>query len=130
MSENLKKFLDLIENDKELEAKAIACNEAGPDGAIAATIALAKEYGIELTEADFEAKAETASGELDDDELDAVAGGRGSCACPALGHGVVYNDNTNKKYSCYCALYGHGGTGHNAPCKCPLVGGGNDDNLY
>ena len=31
MSENLKKFLDLIASNKELEAKALACNELGKE---------------------------------------------------------------------------------------------------
>ena len=49
MSENLKKFLDLIGSDKELEAKALACNELGEEKGRLALIELAKECGIELT---------------------------------------------------------------------------------
>ena len=62
MSENLKKFLDMIANDKELEAKALACNELGEEKGKLAMLELAKEE-------------KPASRELDDDELDAVAGG-------------------------------------------------------
>ena len=51
MSENLKKFSDMIANDKELEAKALACNELGEEKGRLALIELAKECGIELTEA-------------------------------------------------------------------------------
>ena len=75
MSENLKKFLDLIASNKELEAKALACNELGKEKGKEAMLALAKECGIELTLADLEEKEEPASCELDDDELDAVVGG-------------------------------------------------------
>ena len=62
MSENLKKFPDMIANDKELEAKALACNELGEEKGKLAMLELAKEE-------------KPASRELDDDELDAVAGG-------------------------------------------------------
>ena len=62
MSENLKKFLDMIAYDKELEAKALACNELGKEKGKLAMLELAKEE-------------KPASRELDDDELDAVAGG-------------------------------------------------------
>ena len=53
MSENLKKFLDLLGSDKELEAKALACNELGEEKGREAMLALAKECGIELTAADL-----------------------------------------------------------------------------
>ena len=72
MSENLKKFLELVASNKELEAKALACNELGEEKGKIALIELAKENGIELTLADLEKKEEAVSGELDDDELDAV----------------------------------------------------------
>ena len=49
MSENLKKFLELVSADKDLDAKALACNELGEEEGKLALIALAKENGIELT---------------------------------------------------------------------------------
>ena len=58
MSENLKKFLDLLGSDKELEAKALACNELGEEKGREAMLALAKECGIELTAADLEKQEE------------------------------------------------------------------------
>ena len=51
MSENLKKFLALIANNKELEAKALACNELGEEKCKLAFLKLAKENGINLIEA-------------------------------------------------------------------------------
>lgn len=90
MSENLKKFLDMIANDKELEAKALACNELGEEKGKLAMLELAKEYGVELTLADLEKEA-PASAELDDNELDAVAGGVNALAvssCTMLGVGM------------------------------------------
>ena len=50
MSENLKKFLDLIGSDKELEAKALACNELDEEKGREAMLALAKECGIAESE--------------------------------------------------------------------------------
>ena len=48
MSENLKKFLELVSSNKELEAKALACNELGEEKGRLAFIELAKENGIVL----------------------------------------------------------------------------------
>ena len=118
MSENLKKFLDLIANDKELEAKALACKEKGKE----ALLALAKEYGIELTEADFENKP--VSGELDDDELDAVAGGLAYCNCGAAGAGGASNPT-----SCLLGTSNLGvttGTQGASTCTGLGIGGGMD----
>ncbi len=64
MTDNMKKFLELISGNEELTAKL---NGASKEE----TIAIAKENGIELTDADFEA----ASGEIADDDLGAVSGG-------------------------------------------------------
>ena len=123
MSENLKKFLDLIASNKELEAKALACNELGEEKGAEAMIALAKEFGIVLTASDLEKKEETASGELDDDELDAVAGG-GGCGCFAGGGGGGIDSNDGKKYGCACVVYGQGGDGRGKDSNCLCVGGG------
>ena len=46
MSENLKKFLELIASNKELEKKALACNDLGEEKGKLAMIELAKENGI------------------------------------------------------------------------------------
>ena len=127
MSENLKKFLDLLANDKELEAKALACNELGEEKGREALIALAKEKGIELTAADFEKKP--VSNELDDDELDAVAGGRGACTCGIAGVGGGRDVNDGNSFHCFCGAYGQGGDGRvkDCNCACIVLGDGWDD---
>ena len=135
MSENLKKFLDLLGSDKELEAKALACNELGEEKGRLALIELAKECGIELTAADLEKQAEPASRELDDDELDAVAGGAatgdesGFCYCPLAGDGGGEDSNDGNVFGCACVIYGQGGDGRasDVNCLCIAVGAGADD---
>ena len=129
MSENLKKFLELISSNKELEAKALACNELGEEKGKAALIALAKECGIELTAADLEKKEEPASGELSDDELDAVAGGfdHNTCFCVAGGGGGGKDSKDGKTYGCACVLYGQGGDGRANDYNCTCVGCGSGD---
>ena len=126
MSENLKKFLELIASNKELEKKALATNELGEEKGKAAMLALAKENGIELTLADLEKKEE--SGELSDDELDAVAGG-GFCTCAVAGGGGGVDANDGKKYGCACTSYGQGGDGrkNDFNCACIVFGEGQDD---
>lgn len=92
MTENMQKFLTAVTQNDEMYGKI---NGAAKDE----LIAMAKALGIELTEADFEQK----TAELNDDELDTVAGG----------------------YECYCEL-GGGGTGgqYEKTCACVLGGGG------
>ena len=131
MSENLKKFLDLLGSDKELEAKALACNELGEEKGKEAMLALAKECGIELTAADLEKQAEPASRELDDDELDAVAGGDGFCYCTAGGGGGGTDDNDGKVFGCGCVAYGQGGDGSASDCNCLcMIVGQGETNQY
>ena len=131
MSENLKKFLDLLGSDKELEAKALACNELGEEKGREAMLALAKECGIELTAADLEKQEEPASRELDDDELDAVAGGAMACLCGAGGGGTGIDDNDGKVIGCACVAYGQGGDGRASDCNClcMIVGVGETNQL-
>ena len=130
MSENLKKFLELLAGDSELEKKALACNEMGEEKGKEAMIALAKECGIALTAADFEKKEEPASRELSDDELDAVAGGfdNNTCFCIAGGGGGGVDSKDGKKYGCACVLYGQGGDGSIKDFNCTCVGCGSGDN--
>ncbi len=126
MSENLKKFLDLIASNKELEAKVLACNEMDEEKGKQTLIDLAKENGIEITLADFEKKA--AAAELDDDELDAVAGG-GGCGCGYGGGGGGVDAVDGNVYGCACVIYGQGGDGRasDVNCLCIAVGAGADD---
>ena len=128
MSENMKKFMELVSKDENLKQKLQSFNDMEPAEAIQAGIALAKELGIELSEADF-AKEES-DGELNDDELDAVAGG-GGCGCFAGGGGGGTDAIDGKIYGCACAGYGQGGDGDGLDinCLCPFVGGGTDEGL-
>ena len=120
MNENMKKFLELVSKDENLKQKMQSFNEMEPEKAIQAGIALAKELGIELIEADF--AKEKSDGELSDDELDAVAGG--NCGCFIGGGGDGTNTHNNESYVCGCVLYGEGGDGI---CECPGVGSGKDE---
>ena len=125
MSENMKKFLEMVSKDENLKQKAMAYNDMETDKAIQAGIALAKELGIELTEADFVKKE--SSNELNDDELDAVAGG-GGCGCAAAGGGGGTNPQ-GETYGCACVMYGQGGNGNDDSfnCLCILGGAGGDE---
>ena len=114
MSENLKKFLETVCKDEALAAKV---SEMDMD----ALLALAKDLGLELTEADL---AKPAMQELNDDELDAVAGGGDvSCAC-ALGGGGT-KDNNDKTCACVLAGAGYSKSGWER-CVCGFAGYGYD----
>ena len=114
MNENLKKFLEKVSEDKALAEKVSA--EKDP----AALIPLAKEMGIELTEADLKKPVE----ELSDDELDTVAGGGDvSCAC-AMGGGGTKDANDK---TCACVLAGVGyAKDKSERCLCGFAGYGYD----
>lgn len=73
----MKSFLEAVSKDETLIAKVVQMDKE-------ALIALAKELGFDLTEADFEAQG----GELNNDELNAVTGG-GECACVVGGGGTA-----------------------------------------
>lgn len=111
MTENMKKFVEAMSEHPELNEKL---ENAGKDD----LIAIAKELGIELTEADFEQQP----GELSDDELDAVAGGyKGDCYCPLVGGGTKTEDSK----PCAC-IYGGAGKWKNGNnrCACIIAGEG------
>ena len=110
MTDNLKKLLELVSQNEELQKKLQGLNK---DEFIAA----AKDLGIELTEADLEQNAE-----ISDDELDAVAGGS-TCVCIFGGGGKRsendkvcvcvtggWGDTTDRRERCFCAF---GGAGYN-----------------
>ncbi len=126
MSENMKKFLELVSKDETLKQKMQAFKDMEPADAISAGITLAKELGIELTEADF--AKEKSGGELSDDELDAVAGG-GGCGCAGAGGGGGTDINDGDTYGCACVAYGQGGDGHvdDFNCFCFFGGAGVDN---
>ena len=100
MSENLKKFLELVSEDENMKQKVLACNDMEKGDAVRDCIALAKKVGIELTEADFANKE--ACSELTEDELEAVAGGEDG----ADDEYFLYNGDGPE--SCICMFVGWG----------------------
>ena len=72
MTDNMKKFLEAVSQNKECIEKLKKAET--PE----AVIALAAEKGFTLTQEDL--KRESATGEISDGELEAVAGGK-TCAC-------------------------------------------------
>lgn len=104
MTESMKKFLEQI---SENEALAPRMENASKDD----VIAIAKEVGITLTDADFEQ-----AGEISDDELTTVAGGE-KCYCVVGGAG---SGDGNVK-TCACVIYGNG---YHDRCDCIVNGYG------
>ncbi len=128
MSENMKRFLELISKDENLKKKMMELDAMAPEKGLQETIALAKKHGIELSEADF-AEEETI-GELSDDELDAVAGG--ACSCSGSGSGGCSgsggSSGTSSGGGCFCPMYGQGNDGADNPvnCLCFISGSGSE----
>ena len=69
----MKEFQKLVSKDNTMQQKVFAFHDMEKEDRIRAHIVLAKEAGIELTEADFADQGE--EGELADEELEAVTGG-------------------------------------------------------
>lgn len=76
---NLKKLYEEAEKNEELKGALVAANKEMEGKSQAEVqdklIAIAKDFGYALTADDFEEK----EGELDLDDLEAVAGGAGGC---------------------------------------------------
>lgn len=113
MTESTKKFLELASSNEALASKL---KNARKDD----IIAIAKEHGIELTDADFEQGAE-----ISDDELNAVAGGL-ACYCFMGGGGTPEKDEK----TCVC-IAGGGGERKDGKmrCVCPLCGSGGSSDV-
>ncbi len=107
MTDNMKKFLEMVSRSEELakEINGMRKHEI---------IAAAQELGMELNDTDFEQATE-----LSDNELDAVAGG-GVCACVFGGGGA--EDKSDK--TCACVL-GGGGEDRNGWVRCVCIVGVN-----
>ena len=128
MTENLKKFLEAVSKDEALQAKVNAL-ESNKETAMAGVIALAKELGIELTEADFAQP----DGEISEDELETINGGgcptagtvNNSCYCAAAGGGGGKQKDEDI-WGCACVAYGQGGNAKDdhTTCMCVLYGHG------
>ena len=114
MSENMKKFLEAVSKDEELVKKVGSMN-------LEELLALAKELNLELTAEDIEKPAVQA---LEDDDLDAVAGGSDvSCACAMGGGGT--KDSNDKTCACVLAGAGYSKNGRER-CVCGFAGYGYD----
>ena len=114
MNENMKLFLEKVSADEELSRKISSIEDVN------ALIEMAKDMGITLTAEDFKKNPE----ELDDDELDAVAGGGDvSCACAMGGGGT--KDSNDKTCACVLAGAGYSKSGSER-CVCGFAGYGYD----
>ena len=102
MTENMKKYLELLSKDEEAQKKLNEQKSTAIEEATKKIIADAAERGITLTEEDFAEDAET--GELSEDELEAVAGSK-FCYC-AFGGGGTATHRSEK--TCACAVFGFG----------------------
>jgi len=114
VTERMKQFLQKASADAELAAKIGTMGREE-------LIALGETLGVPLTAADLESLRVQ---ELDDDDLDDVAGGGDvSCACALGGSGRKdANDNT-----CACTMAGAGYVkGGRERCVCDFAGYGYD----
>ncbi len=103
----MKQFLEAIEKNPELKAKveALCLN---PEARIEDFIALAKEYGFEITEEDF--KPTEADKEQFGDELGAVTCNKYECFCFVVGGGAGQRRDVqgNDELDCACVVGGGG----------------------
>ena len=115
MTDNMKKFLEAVSDDQEFIGKLTKAETAE------AVIALAKEKGFVLTEEDLKME-EPADELLNDDEVDAVAGGK---VCVCVGGGGGEKSLPGVDLLCWCVAAGAGSTSTGkSRCACPGVGGG------
>ena len=123
MTENMKNFLAKLSADAELTKKAVKMDKE-------ALIVMARELGVELTEADFLQP----EGELNENELKVVAGGK-ACYCVMGGGGEADSQDD----VCACVAYGQGHISEDSNytlnrgcvrCVCVLGGGGTTAEEY
>ena len=124
MTDSLKKFLEEASKDAELADKV---NNAK---SIDDVIALAGEKGFNLTPKDLRPTSSVRE-LLDEDELEAVAGGK-ECACVVGGGGEATNYYKSREMTCACVLTGVGYGADkvdpdNTPVRCVCVGAGAGD---
>ena len=119
MNENLKKLYEAASADTTLQEKLKVAGTAED------VITIAKEYGIELMEADLKKSVEI----LSDNSLETVSGGGaayGQCTCVAAGGGGG-EDAKETVFGCACVAYGQGGDGNEEHWKCFCFLGGTGD---
>lgn len=80
----LKKFYEEVESNKEMKDELVATNEKvremDPEEAKKELIRIGKKFGYDITDDDFKAlEGQREEGELQEDELAEVAGGAGGC---------------------------------------------------
>ena len=115
MTDNAKKFAEAVSKNEAMkkELEALGKND------VAAVIKIAAKHGFTLTEEDFKAAD---MNEMNEDELEAVAGGY--CVCSIAGGG------TGNGKQCACVLGGIGESDSGRLCFCALGGYGHDDEDY
>ncbi|MCL2249251.1 MAG: hypothetical protein FWC13_08265 [Oscillospiraceae bacterium] len=142
---NIQKFYEAFEKDKTLQEKAQKLNEKYGDKNLSEeemlteTIRFAKAEGYSFTEAELEeymkAKKSEMGGEIDESELEAVAGGvirgvnvpddaTGFCICTFAGGGGGRHNGDTTAWGCGCAFYGQGGDAKDWHIICACVGTG------
>lgn len=104
MTENMKRFLEAVSGNEELQKKITDLN----DKHFNEMLSVARETGIELNKSDFIDSLKSKE-ELGDNELENVAGGQytcgsSDCSCVAVGSGAA--DVYQKK--CFCIAAGAG----------------------
>lgn len=135
MTENMSKFLELASRDEALRKRLENLSKMPEEEANKQIAALAAENGICLEKADFTPAAR----EIDEDELDAVAGGA-VCYCVGAGGGSGGRTDAFTSDNCVCVLGGAGeGFRPNTQnpqaihkvsrCQCVIGGQGDDCEL-
>ena len=112
MTDNAKKFAEAVSKNEAMkkELEALGKND------VAAVIKIAAKHGFTLTEEDFKADD---MNEMNEDELEAVAGG--VCFC------LVGGGGTGNGKQCGCVVGGKGESDSGRLCVCALDGYGVDD---
>lgn len=111
MTETMKNFLAKVSKGTALAEKIGKLEKAE-------LIAMAKELGFELTEADFVQP----EGEISENEMDAVVGGYKRCACYTGGGGK--EDSEGEVCACVVAGGGISKVDGEARCACVWAGTG------
>lgn len=114
MTENMKRFFEEVTKSEEHREKLNAAKN------MEEVTAFAAELGFTLTAEDFQQE----EGELQDDELNAVTGGK-ECACVLGGGGT---GESEREHTCWCVAIGNGsyicGTQEMSRCGCVATGTG------
>ena len=105
MTDNMKRFYEEASRNGELREKLMAVGEPS----VGSVLAIAKEYGFDISEDDFKEGGSCRYMEISFDELDAVSGGGES----------FYDIEGNP---CFCILGGGKNGEDKAACACVIPG--------